>query len=90
MTDDLGEYISRDAQIVRDLGWEDFVKERIYRGDFSDLRGVKQPAHRLLRYYWHRRTPVVFPGQWWKEGKRRAPLDRGLYKSTMAHIPFLR
>ena len=35
-----GEYIARDTGLVRDLGWEEFVKKRMSRGEFSDLGEV--------------------------------------------------
>ena len=67
ISDELGEYIARDTQLVRDLGWEEFVKERRGQGEFSDLGGVEHPARRLLRKYPHR------GGMWfcWENGGRR-------------------
>ena len=75
---------------MKDLGCEDFVKERRGWGEFSDLVGVDHPYRIILRQYRHRGGSVVFLGQWWTGGGWRAALDRGPQKSTMAHIPFLR
>ena len=85
--DKLGEYLARDVQLVRDLGWEDFVRDRIGQGHFSDLEGVNQLSRCLLRQYWHRGDPVVLSGQRWTEGQWRVALDRGPHKYTMDHFP---
>ena len=65
--DELGDYIARDERLVRDLGWEDFVKKRRGQVDLSDMGGLDHPDRRLLRKYHHRGAPVVFLVQWWTE-----------------------
>ena len=45
----LGECISRDAAAVSHLGWEEFVRRRRGRGDFSRLEKLRHLAQRLLR-----------------------------------------
>ena len=76
--------------MVKDLGWEGFVRERREQGDFMDLGGLEHPARRLLMQYQNMGYPVVLLGKKWMEGQRRPALDRGTHKSTLAHIPFLR
>ena len=48
---ELGEYIDRDALLVRDLVWEGFVRERRGQGYFSYLGGMDHPVRLLLRQY---------------------------------------
>ena len=84
--DELGEYISRDAQLVSDLGWEFFIKNRRGRGDFSDLGGVDEPTLGLLSQYRHRVTPVVLSGHKWTEGQQIEDLYRVPHQSTMKHV----
>ena len=69
--DNIGEYIARDARMVRDLVWEEFVKKRRGHGEFAYLGGVDHTVRHLLRQYWHRGCPVVFPGHRWKERQQR-------------------
>ena len=86
--DDLGECIAQYTMMVRELGWERFLRERRGRGDFSDLGGVDQPACRLLRQYCHRGRAVVLLDKQYTEGQRREALDRESHKSMMVHVPF--
>ena len=52
---DLGELIHRDVDLIRDKGWETFVKERRGRGDMASLDQLdSHPARRLLKMYKHR------------------------------------
>ena len=87
---DLGEFITRDSRLVRELGWEEFVARRRGRGDFADLLQVQHPARRLLRQYKHRGAPVVLADAEWPEVRRQEALQRGAHTSTLEHIPFLK
>ena len=60
ISNELGEYIARDGRLARDLGREEFVKNRRVQVDFSDLQLVDHRAHCLLRKDRHRGPPVVF------------------------------
>ena len=49
---DLGECVSRDVELLRQVGWEDFAKTRRKGGGIADLNNIKDhPARRLLRHY---------------------------------------
>ena len=52
--DDLSEYIVRDARMVRDLVWEDFIKKKRAGKYFSDLGGVDHQTLHPLRQYCNR------------------------------------
>jgi hypothetical protein len=45
----LSKYVTRDANLLTELGWEKVVRARRQRGDFGNLR-IRHPAQRLLRY----------------------------------------
>ena len=59
LPNELGKLISRYATPVAKLGWEDFLKHRRGRGNFSRLGAFQHPARRLLRQYKHQGAPVV-------------------------------
>ena len=63
--ENIGECISRDTLMVKDLGWEGFMREKQGRRDFTELGGVEYPDRRLLRQYLHRGTPLVLLGKKW-------------------------
>ena len=46
--------MKRDARLMRDLGWEDFLKKCRRQGEFYDLVGVGHTEHRLLSQYQYR------------------------------------
>ena len=49
---ELGECVSRDVELLRRLGWEDFVKTCLKGGDLVDLNNIEDhPARRLLCHY---------------------------------------
>ena len=60
---EISEYIVRYALLMRDLVWEDFVKNSREWGDFSNLGDVDHLALCLLRQYRHRGDPVVLSRQ---------------------------
>ena len=49
ITNELCIFITRDALLWKDLGWEIFVRERQGWGYFKDLRGVEHLDHCLLK-----------------------------------------
>ena len=49
MTQELGELVRRDAELLRREGWSALVRSGRGRGNFALLHNVKHPAHRLLR-----------------------------------------
>ena len=56
---DLGEYVSRDVELLQQVGWENFVKTRRQGGDLADLNNVKNHhARRLLHHYKNRGVPL--------------------------------
>ena len=63
--DDIGDYIARDVRLVRDLVWEDFVKDSRGQRDFSDIGGVEHPDCCLLRKSQHRGGDVVLSVHQW-------------------------
>ena len=49
---DLGECVSRDVELLRQVGWEDFVETRQQGNDLADLNNIEDhPARQLLRHY---------------------------------------
>ena len=58
ITEELGNLIRRDVELLRREGWPALVKSRRSRGDFASLNHVEHPARRLLMMYKHRGVPV--------------------------------
>ena len=85
---DLGEYIVRDASLVRSLGWSEFVKQRRQRSDFSNLN-IKQPAKRLLKHYKHHGASIKFSTPPWPSKKLHEAISWGPHRSSNAHLEFL-
>ena len=81
--------IERDVKLVRELGWERFVKKRRQRGDLTKMEQVNHPARSLLRRYESRGVPVVtHEGNWSKEKLWQA-VTRGPHPSAKLHLEFL-
>jgi hypothetical protein len=85
---DLGEYITRDANLVRKLGWSQFVKQRRNRSDFSSLN-IKHPAKRLLLHYKNHGAPVKFSTPPWDKQQLHQAITRGPHRSSNEHIDYL-
>ena len=86
---DLGTYIKRDVQLLREKGWKNFVTHRRKRGDFADVSSIPHPAKRLLQHYKVHGAPVKFSTRPWKEATIERALARGPHRSCMEHIEFL-
>ena len=85
---ELGESILRDVQLVDDLGWEAFVRQRRQRGDLGKLEG-DHPANRLLHQYKHHGAPVVLSTPSWSSEKLDEAISRGPHRSCQTHHDFL-
>eukprot|EP00956_Cyclotella_meneghiniana_P017972 scaffold29676_cov59-Cyclotella_meneghiniana.AAC.1 len=55
---ELGELIQRDVELLSQVGWQKFVKQRRGDGDIASLNNINHPARRLLLNYKHRGAPV--------------------------------
>ena len=86
---ELGKFVVRDVALLRQLGWEAFIKQRQGRGDLTDLRKLKHPAKRLLKQYKHKGVPVVLKTAAWTTEQIEAALTRGPHKSAIEHAEFL-
>lgn len=89
MTEELGELIRRDVELLRSEGWSALVRKRRARGDFAALNHVDHPARRLLKLYKHRGVPVKFTTAPWTRKRTQEAIKRGPHKSCAEHIDFL-
>ena len=89
MTEELGELIRRDVELLRRGGWSALVRSRRARGDFASLDDVEHPARRLLMLYKHRGVPVKVSTAPWSRQRCLDALERGPHKSCAEHIEFL-
>jgi hypothetical protein len=89
LSQELGEYIDRDAKLLRLLGWHGLVAHRRPLSDFSPLDNVPHPARRLLRLYKHRGAPVKFSTPPWTRQQVRRALSRGPHKSAHQYLEYL-
>ena len=89
MTEELGELIRRDVELLRRGGWSALVRSRRARGDFASLADVEHPARRLLMLYKHRGVPVKVSTPPWSRQRCLDALERGPHKSCAEHIEFL-
>jgi hypothetical protein len=89
ISEELGELICRDVDLLTRVGWRDFVKHRRGRGDFSNLDNVNHPARRLLRQLKHQGAPVKFSTPPWTTEQINNAVRRGPHKSCAEHIDFL-
>ena len=87
---ELGEYVREDAELLKRVGWPDFVKHLRSRSDFASLDEVHHPARRLLNFYKHRGAPVKLATEPWTSDRVHAALNRGPHKSCAEYIEFLR
>ena len=89
LSQELGEYIDRDARLLRSLGWHGLVAHRRPLSNFSLLDNVPHPARRLLRHYKHRGTPVKFSTPPWTRRQVQRALARGPHKSAHQYLDYL-
>lgn len=85
----LGKCVTRDAHLVRRLGWEKFVRERRGKGDLTNMDDVKHPAKAILRHLSRLGAPAVMADKPWTPTKLRQALHRGPHKSCHDHHDFL-
>eukprot|EP00985_Skeletonema_marinoi_P002332 scaffold977_cov149-Skeletonema_marinoi.AAC.1 len=88
-SNELGELITRDVELLSRVGWRSFVKHRRGRGDFSSLDNVNHPARRLLMNLKHRGAPVKFTTPPWTTEQIDKAIRRGPHKSCNEYIDFL-
>ena len=48
---DLGKLIQEDVKLLDKYGWEELVKLRCPRDDFTTIKDIKYPAQNLLKQY---------------------------------------
>jgi hypothetical protein len=90
-SEDLGEYIERDAQRLDDLGFTRFVAERRKQSDFHP--GVKDLPHKAARFLDHLRkrgANVTLATPPWDEERMDKMMERGPHQSAEKHVEFLR
>ena len=88
----LGECVSKDIELSRQVSWEDFVETRQKGGnlELEDLNNIEDhPARRLLRHYKNRGVPVKLATPKWDTQRLRDALSRGAHKSCNNHLNFL-
>jgi hypothetical protein len=88
-SEELGELIMRDVELLSRVGWRSFVKHRRGRGDFSSLDNVNHPARRVLMHLKHRGAPVKFTTPPWTTEQIDKAIRRGPHKSCNEYIDFL-
>ena len=86
---ELGKCVARDAELVRKLGWEGFVKHRRPRGDLTTLENVDHTARHILKQYRDRGVPVRFTSGPWSKDQLDAALARGPHPSCDKSTNFL-
>ena len=85
---ELGEYILRDASLIKQLGWTKFVQHRRPRSDLSSLH-LQHPARNLLRHYRDNGAPVRFHSAPWSKQQLNKAIHRGPHRSCFDYIDFL-
>ncbi|KAL7526950.1 hypothetical protein ACHAXR_005745 [Thalassiosira sp. AJA248-18] len=89
MSEELGELIRRDVELLQSVGFSQLVETRRGRGDFASLNNVVHPARRLLKLYKHRGVPVKFSTEPWTSAQVHDAILRGPHKSCLEYIDFL-
>ena len=81
----LGKLIERDVELVRKLGWEEFVTRRRGRGEMD----VRHPARNLLRGYSMRGVPVKLMHTTWDKNQLNSANKRGPHQSAKLYRKIL-
>ena len=74
--------------MVKNLGREGLLRERIVKGYFLNIGGVYHLNHSLLSQYRH--SVCLCVCVWGGGVQESSALERAPQKSTLEHIPFLR
>lgn len=90
MPDDLGKLIDADSKLFLELTWEDFVKIKRGRSNFTALKKLRHPAKRLVKHYRDHGVPVVLHTDKWTPQRINEALLRGPHKSVYEFEDFLR
>ena len=59
--DDLGKLIEDDHKLFLQLGWEQFIRLKRGRGNFTSLQKLRHPAKRIIKHYSTRGVPCIQP-----------------------------
>jgi hypothetical protein len=87
---ELGECVRRDVCLLRDLGWEEFIRQRRGRSDLSDqVDTIRHPARSHLRHLRRRGARVPMSTPPWTAAHLATTLARGPHKSAVEHAEFL-
>ena len=86
---ELGELIQRDVELLSQVGWQTFVKQRRSDGDIASLNNINHPARRLLLNYKHRGAPVKFSTAPWTPQRINQAIKRGPHRSCIEYTDFL-
>ena len=85
---DLGEYITHDAALIKEMGWDAFVRARRGRNDIGPLH-FHHPANSYLSNIKKHGCPVRFHSAPWSHQRLKKALLRGPHQSCTNHIQFL-
>ena len=78
-SNELGEYIDRDASLISSMGWTNFIRHRRSKSDLSALK-IHHPARHLLQHYRDHGAPVRFHAAPWSKQQLQRAIHRGPHK----------
>ena len=88
--DDLGKLIHADNESFHKLGWEQFIRSKRGRGNFTSLSKLRHPAKRIINQYSKRGVPVVMHSAPWTNEWLDSAIQGGPHKSVYDYTSFLR
>ena len=86
---ELGKYIERDVNLLKKLGWKQFVRQRRPTRDLGPMNNIQHPAKRLLQHYRKHGAPVKFTTTPWSRERVHQSIQRGAHKSCFEYLDFL-
>jgi hypothetical protein len=90
-SEDLGEYIARDAKCLEEVGFENLVAMRRQQSDFyPGVRKLRHKAARFLDHLRKRRANVALLMSPWDEEQLDEMMDRPPHQSAEEYAEFLR
>ena len=89
MTQELGELIRKDCQLLSRVGWQKFVHLRRNGGDLASLDNVHHKARDLLQTMKEQGVKVQFSTPPWSKQRVDEALARGPHISCTEYIDFL-